>query len=165
LTNVGPAVVVLQRVGIHAQPTLLVLTFNRPMDAATGQDLRNYLLFQVGPLGFAGPHPQPIPITAAVYDPATQSVILAPRSPLALGGYYLLTVSGAGPHPVRDVTGAPLTGTGTGGQPGDYIALVHGPGPWVTPPPVVPARTAPAVPAGPQRSNKITRFYDIMMKT
>jgi hypothetical protein len=148
--NVPPAVVLLQRFGIHAQPTLLVLTFNRPMDAATAQDLRNYLLFQVGPLGFAGPHPQPIPITAAVYDPATQSVILAPRSPLALGGYYLPTVSGAGPHPVRDVTGASLTGTGTGGQPGDYIALVHGPGPWVTPTPVVPARAASAVPAVPR---------------
>jgi hypothetical protein len=155
LTNVGPAVVLLQRFGLHAQPTLLVLTFNRPMDAATAQDLRNYVLFQVGPLGFAGPHPQPIPITAAVYDPVTQSVILAPRSPLALGGYYLLTVSGAGPHPVRDVTGAALTGTGTGGQPGDYIALVHGPGPWVTPPPVVPARTAPAVPTGPRPSAQL----------
>jgi hypothetical protein len=54
---------------------------------------------------------------------------LAPQSRLALTGYYLLTVSSVGPHPVRDVFGDPLTGTGTGGLPGDFIALIHGFGP------------------------------------
>ena len=131
LTNVAPVVVSLQRTGIHLQPTRLVLTFNLPLNAATAQDLRNYLLYPVGPRGFAGPNPQPIPIVSAVYDPAHRTVTLTPQSRLALTGYYLLTVSGVGAHPVREVYGDPLTGTGTGGLPGDYIALVHGYGPWL----------------------------------
>ena len=132
LTNVTPAVVSLQRTGTGYQPTHLVLTFNLPMNAATVQDLRNYLLYPIGPCGYAGPNPQPIPIVSAVYDPATRTVTLTTRSRLKLSGYYLLTVSGLGAHPVMDVYGDPLTGTGTGGQPGDYIALVHGSGLLVT---------------------------------
>ncbi len=129
LINGGPSVVSLQRTGIHLQPTHLVLTFNRPMNAATVQDLRNYVLYPIGPNGYAGPNPQPIPIVSAVYDPTTRTVTLTTRSRLKLNGYYLLTVSGVGPLPVVDVNGDRLTGTGTGGLPGDYIALVHGFGP------------------------------------
>jgi hypothetical protein len=150
LTNVAPTVVLLQRFGIHAQPTRLVLAFNLPMNAATVQDHRNYLLEQTGPRGHAGPHSHPIPIASAVYDPMTQAVTLTPQSLLSLKGYYLLTVRGTGPHPVQDVNGNPLTGTGTGGRPGDYIVLIHGRGPWLTPSSVVQTRTASAIPAGPQ---------------
>jgi len=151
VVNPPPAVVVLQRFGIHDQPTRLVLTFNRPMNAATVQDLRNYLLYPIGPHGYGGPHPQPIPITSAVYDPVHYTVTLTPLFRLKFGGYYLLTVSGASPHGLVDVTGVPLVGTNAGGKLGsDYIAVVHGYGPWVTPSSLVQARTATAVPAGPR---------------
>lgn len=146
LTNEGPAVVV-RRLGIHAR---LVLTFNRPMSAATAQDLRNYTHYPIGPEGYGGPHPQPTPITSAVYDPVRHTVTLTPLFRLKLGGYYLLTVSGVGPHPVLDVNGNPLTGTGTGGKPGDFIALVHGYGPWRPAAPSAQATLAEAVPAGPR---------------
>ena len=53
------------------------------MNAATVQDLRNYLLYPVGPDGYAGPHPQPIPIASAVYDPVRRTVTLTPQSRLA----------------------------------------------------------------------------------
>ena len=77
-----------------------------------------------------------------MYDPTKLTVTLTPRTRLPLSGSYLLTVSGVGPHPVRDVYGYPLTGTGTGGRPGDYIAVIHGYGPWY---PATPS----SVPAGP----------------
>jgi hypothetical protein len=143
-------VVSLQRTGTGYQPTHLVLTFNVPMNAATVQDLRNYVLYPVGPKGYAGPHPQPIPIVSAVYNTATRTVTLTTRSRLKLSGYYLLTVSGLGAHPVVDVNGDRLTGTGTGGRPGDYIAVVHGYGPWHPATPAAQVVKAKAVPAGPR---------------
>jgi len=123
LTNLAPAVAGLQRTGIHDQPTRLVLTFNLPMNAATVQDLRNYLLYRIGPHGYGGPNPRPIPIVSAVYDPTARAVTLTPQTRLRLRRYYLLTVSGL---------------------PGEFLAVVHGDGPTV-----VPAR-ASAVPAGPR---------------
>jgi hypothetical protein len=128
LTNVviPPTVLSLRRTGIHDQPTHLVLTFDRPMSAATVQDLRNYLLFRVGPHGVAGPHPQPIPIASAVYDPAARAVTLTPLHRLDLHRYYRLTASGTAPAGLRSVDGVLLDGSGRG-QPGtDYVALVHG---------------------------------------
>ena len=151
VVNPPPVVVSLRRLGIHLQPTHLVLTFNRPMNVAIVQDLRNYLLYRVGPHGFAGPHPRPIPIDSAVYDPAHRTVTLTTRFRLALAGYYLLSVNGAGPGRLADVAGVPLVGTNAGGQIGsEYIAVVHGSGPWLTPSSVEQVRTASAVPAGPR---------------
>ena len=54
------------------------------MNPATVQDLRNYLLYPVGPKGKTGPHPQPIAIVSAVYNPTTQAVTLTTRSRLSL---------------------------------------------------------------------------------
>ena len=145
-----PAVVSLQRTGTGYQPTHLVLTFNVPMNAATVQDLRNHVLYPIGPNGYAGPNPQPIPIVAAVYNTTTRTVTLTTRSRLALSGYYLLTVSGVGAHPVVDVNGERLTGTGTGSRPGDYIAMIHGDGPWRPAVPATQLVKAKALPAGPR---------------
>ena len=66
--------------------------------------------------------PEADPIVSAVYDPIARRVTLTPRFRLAPNGEYLLTVSGAGALPVRDVYGTAITGTGTGGLPGDFIA-------------------------------------------
>lgn len=145
-----PAVVSWRRTGFGNQPTRLVLTFNRAMNAATVQDLRNYLLYQVGPNGFPGNRLQPIPIASAVYDPTHQTLTLTTRPRLTLGGYYLLTVSGLGTHPVVDVNGDPLTGTGTSGKPGDYIAMIHGYGPSVSATSAAQVVKSKAVPAGPR---------------
>ena len=151
LTNVTPpAVVSLQRTGTGYQPTHLVLTFNVPMNAATVQDLRNHVLYPIGPNGYAGPNPQPIPIVAAVYNTTTRTVTLTTRSRLALSGYYLLTVSGLGAHPVVDIHGDRLTGTGTGGQPGDYIAVIHGFGLLHPAPSAAQVLVVKSVPAGPR---------------
>ena len=146
-----PSVIELQRLGVHLQPTRLVLTFNRPMNAATVQNARNYLLYPIDPNGFARPFVQPIPLVSAVYDPVHQTVTLTPRSRLALSGYYLLTVNGAGAGQLMDVTGVPLVGTNAGGLIGsDYIAVVHGYGP------MRPATSSPvglqarAMPSGPR---------------
>ena len=50
LTNVGdPTVLSVQRHGVHYQLTTLIVTFNRPMDAASAEDLANYRLVSAGP--------------------------------------------------------------------------------------------------------------------
>ena len=146
----APVVAILKRTGIHDQPTQLILTFNRPMNAATVQDLRNYVRYPIGPNGYGGRFPRPIPITSAVYDPVHRTVTLTPASRLPLGGYSLLTVSGVGPHPVRDANGDPLTGTGTGSRPGDFIAIIHGSGLTVTTPSTAKVRTEAVRAAGPR---------------
>jgi hypothetical protein len=79
-----------------------------------------------------------------------RTVTLTPRSRLAQGGHYLLNVSGASPHGLVDVAGVRLVGTNAGGKPrSDYIAMVHGAGPWVAAPWVVGVPSATRLPAGP----------------
>jgi hypothetical protein len=119
-------VVGLRRLGVHRQPTTLVLTFGASLDPASAQDVRNYTLVPTEPGGRSRPHARPIPIASAVYDPAAQSVTLAPRHRLALHGYYRLTVNGTSPAGVRSTGGLFLNEWGKG-QPGsDYVAIVHG---------------------------------------
>ena len=85
VVNLAPVVVGLQRNGVHLQPTrLLPLTFNCPMNAATVQDVRNYLLYPIGQRLRNAPRPSesrsPRPSTTLVH----RSVTLSPRSRLAL---------------------------------------------------------------------------------
>ena len=62
-----------QRFGIHHQPTQIVVTFNGPLTPAEAEDVNNYHLFTRGP---DGKFNREVPITSAVYDPATNSVTL-----------------------------------------------------------------------------------------
>jgi len=132
-----PAVVGLRRTGVGLQPTQVVLTFDRPMNAATAQDLRNYSFVRVGPLGRAARHPRPIAVRSAVYDPAAQAVTLVPERRLSLFGYYRVVARGGVAGGLSDVLGAPLVGTNTGGGAGDYVGVLHGHGPRPAPAHVV----------------------------
>lgn len=126
LVSPPPAVVGLRRPGVHDRLTRLVLAFNRPLNAATAQDVRNYLFIPADPSGRPLRYTKSIPVAVAAYDPRLRTVTLTPASPLRLTGSYLLRVNGAGPGRLVDVLGAPLVGTNTGGRPGNYLALIHG---------------------------------------
>ena len=106
---VGPIVLKVQRIGVHDHPTSLVLTFNKPLNAASAQNVRNYRLLN--------PHGRAARITVAIYDPSRLTVTLHPALRLDLRRDYQLTVVGKPPHGVQDTTGKLLVGAGTG-QPG-----------------------------------------------
>ena len=113
----APTVVLLQRFGIHMQPTMVVLTFNSGLDPATAQDVRNYRI--VGPAG------RSIAINSAVYDPTTNTVTLRPNEKINLHHNYQLTVIGSGPGGVASVSDTLLDGAGDGDPGGTYVATLN----------------------------------------
>jgi uncharacterized repeat protein (TIGR01451 family) len=112
----GPIVVKLERFGIHFQPTVIVLTFNEPLDAAHAQDTRSYRI--IGPCG------QTIEIDSAVYDPARNTVTLRPHRHLNIHQRFHLTVVGTGPHGLTDTSGCLLDGARTGRPGSNYRAIL-----------------------------------------
>jgi hypothetical protein len=117
VTGKAPRVMNLQRFGIHAQPTVLVLTFDRPLDPATAQDARNYRITD------ACGHP--IGLLSVAYDPAAQAVTLFPSRRLNIHRQYHLTVIGTGSTGVRGADGKLLDGAGTGQSGSNYEAVIN----------------------------------------
>ena len=105
----GPIVLKVERFGVHDQPTALVLTFDKPLNAASAQNVRNYRLLN--------PHGRAARITLAVYNPSALTVTLEPTLRLDLHRDYQLTVVGKPPNGVQDTTGKLLNAAGAG-QPG-----------------------------------------------
>jgi hypothetical protein len=92
LTNESGTVASVQRLGVHQQPTQLLLFFNGPLDPAQAEDTSHYTLTTTGR------RPRAIALDRAVYDPTTRSVTLLPHERLSLTVAYRLTVRGGGPH-------------------------------------------------------------------
>jgi hypothetical protein len=78
------------RMGFHSQPTMLVLSLGETVDPGSAQNLHNYRL-----VALAGSH-RTIRIKSAIYDAATQTVILRPVHRLNLHNLFRLTVEGPG---------------------------------------------------------------------
>ena len=100
-----------QRFGVHLQPTLIVLTFDTPLNPASAQDVSHYRLF--GPLD--SKRAVEIPIISASYNPVTQTVTLHTARRLDVHHPYRLTVVG-----LVNSTGSVLNGTD--GQPGGIFS-------------------------------------------
>lgn len=83
----------LQRFGFHAQPTLLVLTFDGPLDPAQVQNPGNFDLRYAGSDRLSGTR---IAIDSATYDPVKDTVTLTPHSIIPLRRSYRLTVHNLG---------------------------------------------------------------------
>ena len=115
---VNPAaarVVGLTRLGFHAQPTLLVVRFDSPMDAATAGNLDNYALASPGRDGrFGTRDDRQIPLRSATYDPTTGSVTIQTRSPLPLRARYELVMRNSGANGLTDARGRALVGDAGG---------------------------------------------------
>lgn len=119
----GPRVTSLLRYGFHAQPTLLVITFDGPLAPATAQDAANYRV--VGPVGPRGKGGRVDQVTAALYDAAAHTVTLGLSQRLDLHRRYELTIDGMAPGGVSSPDGVLLDGAGTG-RPGSNFATIFG---------------------------------------
>ena len=114
VTGKAPRVVSLRRFGFHAQPTVLVLTFDRPLDPTSAQDPRNYLITNL--LSPA------IGVRSVAYDPFAKTVTLHPAQRLNVHRTYRLIVNGTGSTGVRSADGVALDGAGTG-RPGSDFSM------------------------------------------
>ena len=104
-----------QRFGVHLQPSLVVLTFDTPLDPSTAQNVANYRIF--GPTD--SKHPALVPVESATYNPATNMVTLRLGERLDVHHPYRLTVTG-----LRTTTGGLLVGSN--GQPGSpYVTTLN----------------------------------------
>jgi hypothetical protein len=121
LTQLAPVVEGLQRFGYHDQPTAFVLTFSTALAPTSAEDVANYRLNPI-----SGHHLGPtIPIKAAVYDPATDTVTLHPAHRVYLFRQYRLMVNGSTPTGVAGTTGLLLDGK-ENGQPGSDFVTTFG---------------------------------------
>ncbi len=151
VTITGPLVLRILASGPTKPPTItseqgtpqgIVLTFSKPMDAAAASNVNNYAVLSSyatssvfgGSLGFylfgSQDHTfrHSVPLRAAVYDPATNSVTLIPRRRLTYKSQITVT-QGSGSnkssrpgHPsdaplgLTDLAGTPINGDSTPGK-------------------------------------------------
>lgn len=120
----GPVVTGVHRLGFHAQPTRIVLSFNEPLDAATAQNPANYQIVALGPMGSRSGSDPTVRITQAVYDAGAGTVTLIPAERLNLHDLFRLTVVGTGPGGVADTSGNLLDGDGSGDAGTSYVTIV-----------------------------------------
>jgi hypothetical protein len=110
-----PTVAAVERLGIHMQPTQLVLRFSEPLDRAGAENLANYRLVMAGRDGRLGTRDdRAIRFRRATYDDASRSVTLLPASRLSVRQAYLLAVQGVDASGITDLAGNPLDGDGDG---------------------------------------------------
>jgi Bacterial Ig-like domain (group 3) len=108
----GPKVELVQRFGVHMQPTVLVVTFNEALDPASAVNLRNYRI--TDPAGSS------VRIRSAVFDAATNTVTLRPVDRINLHHTYQIRLVGTGTGGIRNTQGELLDGASTGSADGDY---------------------------------------------
>ena len=116
LPSDGPEITLVQRYGIHWMPTTLVLYFNQALDPALAQDVQEYQLVD--------PHGHDVAITAADYDPTTDTVTLHLSQRINFHRRYKLTVDGASPSGLTDSQGVLLDGKATGHPGSNYVTTV-----------------------------------------
>ncbi len=115
VVTVGPTVSDVQRLGFHAQPTSLVLTFNSALDATRAVETTNYEIVRLARGRFGWRPVQHIQIVRAAYDSLAHTVTLSPASRLNVHWTYQLTVNGTAPNGITNTSGQYLNGTGTSG--------------------------------------------------
>jgi CSLREA domain-containing protein len=120
---VSLTVVSVKRYGIHAEPTILLLTFSAALDPARATDTSLYQIVTLGGHGRGGRLvARPIPVRAAVYDPTTLAVTLYPSERLDIHNAYQLKVIGTPPSGLTGASGQPLSGNGSPGT--DYVHTI-----------------------------------------
>jgi Bacterial Ig-like domain (group 3) len=110
----GPKVELVQRFGVHMQPTVLVVTFNEALDPASAVNLNNYRI--------TDPAGRSVRISSAIFDATTNTVTLRPVDRINLHHTYQLRLIGTGPGGIRNTRGELLDGANTGNADSDYTA-------------------------------------------
>ena len=116
-----------QRHGIHAQPTTLVLTFSSPLNPTSAQNAANYRIL--------GPGGRNFPVQSAVYNSTTHTVTLTMSQRLSWVKQYKIRVKGSSSTGVTDVGGTLIDGNGDGKPGADYVAVFRGGGVFARPAP------------------------------
>jgi hypothetical protein len=116
-TRDSPTVALVQRFGVHMEPTVLVVTFDGALDQTNAQDVKNYVI--VGPSG------RHIAIDSAVYDASTSTVTLRPGEKINLHHNYQFTIVAAGPNGVKGAEQSPLDATGDGGPGTNFVSTLN----------------------------------------
>ncbi|MGE3818073.1 MAG: Ig-like domain repeat protein [Isosphaeraceae bacterium] len=111
----GPRVISVQRVGVHLQPTRLILRFDQALNPVLANDSGNYQVLDA--------RGRSVPI-GAVYDPATRTVTLFPSRLLGLHERYRLVVNGNSAGGLTDLEGRLLDGDLDGLPGGSYVATI-----------------------------------------
>lgn len=126
VVDTGPRVVGLVRFGVHHAPSILMLTFDRPLNPARAVNRMNYLVFGPGRDGQIGTaDDRRVPLASGYYNSANRTVTLVMAKPLYLSKQYRLTVRGTGPTAITDTNGVPLDGQ-SDGQAGTDFQTVFG---------------------------------------
>jgi hypothetical protein len=107
----SPTITRVLRYGLNQQRKYVVLWFSSALDPATAQDLANYSL--VGPVRRNRLSGHVVGINSAVYNSASNTVVLAIAGSFSVNQKWELTVSGK-PGGVTGPTGTPLTGSAAG---------------------------------------------------
>jgi autotransporter-associated beta strand protein len=121
-----PKVLRLQRFGVRFQPTRIVLTFNEPLRPYLAQLTTNYV-FRPVIRGRVQTKPrQAIKVASAVYDPVMQTVTLRTAKRLNVNQVYQLTVNGAAPFGLVNISGVLLDGRGNGQAGTNFVISFSG---------------------------------------
>jgi hypothetical protein len=120
---VPPRVAGFRRLGIHAQPTRLAITFDADMDSSRASQTASYMLLAPGRDGkFGTADDRRLPIASAHYDTTSRVATVRSRLLLPLQRVFQLVIrSGA----LTDTAGIALDGNGNG-QPGGAAILEFG---------------------------------------
>jgi hypothetical protein len=149
----APQLVALARLGVHAQPTRVVLVFDSNLDSSRARDLANYQLTGAGPDGRLGTRDdRPIRLRASSYDAASRTVTLKPLRRLSSRNTYALLVSGTAPGGLASLSGQLLDGDRDGRPGGDAKATLRGSAASLD---ISPTRSA--LPAGPRGASFSSR--------
>jgi uncharacterized repeat protein (TIGR01451 family) len=111
----GPRVVAVQRFGIHAMPTTVVLIFDAPLGAAAW-NVKNYRITDPGGARIA--------VRSAVYDAVVHTVTLRMARRISIHRPYKLVIRGTGPDGLSDGASRLLDGQGTGRPGSDYSSTL-----------------------------------------
>ncbi len=117
VVNPPPTIVSARRVGINPHPTTFVLTFSTAMNAASVDNVANYVL--------RAPNGRLDPITLATYNSSTNSVTLRTKVKVTFNRYYRLEIYAQGSKGVKSAAGVALDGMKTGKPGNDYFAEVY----------------------------------------
>jgi hypothetical protein len=109
LSTDGPQIVGLSRLGFNLRPTVIVLSFNQPLNVQAAQNPASYALYNS--------HGHHYALASVLYNPANLTVSIVPWRRLPVKGTFILEVVGSGANGVVNANGLELDGTGSG-QPG-----------------------------------------------
>lgn len=126
VVDTGPQVIGLERFGVHNQPAMLVIHFDRQLNQNRVVLISNYRVYNPGRDGRIGTADDVlVPISSGYYNSANKTVTLIMAKSLWLSKLHRIVVRGTGPNAITDLNGVALDGL-SDGQPGTDFTTKFG---------------------------------------